>query len=98
MTFAAYANAQCTGTATVGGPTTDLGSFVFDRTGSTATLNAFWGAWNQPNGRTDRVVWARKYTPVPDVGPKNYTVFPSAAGVESYVDLIIPNKTCYVKD
>lgn len=29
---------------------------------------------------------------------QNPTVFPTAAGVESYVDLIIPNKTCYVKD
>ncbi len=98
MTFAAYANAQCTGTATVGGPTTDLGSFVFDRTGSTATLNAFWGAWNQPNGRTDRVVWARKGPRLCLMSDQNPTVFPSAAGVESYVDLIIPNKTCYVKD
>lgn len=98
MTFAAYANAQCTGTATVGGPTTDLGSFVFDRTGSTATLNAFWGAWNQPNGRTDRVVWARKGPRLCLMSDQNPTVFPTAAGVESYVDLIIPNKTCYVKD
>ena len=98
MTFAAYANAQCTGTATVGGPTTDLGSFVFDRTGSTATLNAFWGAWNQPNGRTDRVVWARKGPRLCLMSDQNPTVFPTAAGVESYVDLIIPNKMCYVKD
>lgn len=98
MTFAAYANAQCTGTATVDGPTTDLGSFVFDRTGSTATLNAFWGAWNQPNGRTDRVVWARKGPRLCLMSDQNPTVFPTAAGVESYVDLIIPNKTCYVKD
>ena len=98
MTFAAYANAQCTGTATVDGPTTDLGSFVFDRTGSTATLNAFWGAWNQPNGRTDRVVWARKGPRLCLMSDQNPTVFPTAAGVESYVDLIIPNKMCYVKD
>lgn len=98
MTFATYTGAGCTGPATVSGPMTDLGSFVFDRTGSTPTLNAFWGTWSQPNGRTDRVVWGRKGTRLCLMADQNPTAFPTAASVESYVELVIPSKSCYVKD
>lgn len=98
MTFATYANATCTGAFTPLGTPTDLGNFVFDRTGSTGSLNAFWGTWNQPNSRTDRVVWARKGTRLCLMTDQTPTIFPTAASVESYVDVVIPNKTCYTQN
>lgn len=100
MGMATYANASCTGTATVEDRMTDLGSFAFHRTDATATLAAFWGNWSQPNGRTDPVVWARKGPRLCVLaGDASQTLpFPTAASVESHVDQVIPNKTCYVKD
>ena len=97
-TFATYANANCTGAFTLLGTPTDLGNFVFDRTGSTASLNAFWGVWNQPNARSDRVVWARKSARLCPMTDQTPTIFPTAADVESYVDLLIPNKSCYAQN
>lgn len=98
MTFASYTQPGCTGPATVGGPATNLGSFVFDRAGSTATLHAFWGTWSQPNGRSDRVVWARKGQRLCLMTDRASTAFPTAASVEAYVDILIPGKTCYMQN
>ena len=100
MGMATYANAGCTGTATVEDRMTDLGSFAFHLTDATATLAAFWGNWSQPSSRTDPVVWARKGPRLCVLaGDASQTLpFPTAASVESHVDQVIPNKTCYVKD
>jgi hypothetical protein len=97
-TFATYGNTSCTGAFTLLGAPTDLGSFVFDRTGSTGTLNAFWGVWNQPNARSDRVVWARKSGRLCAMADQTPTIFPGAADVESYVNLLIPSQSCYAQN
>ena len=95
---ATYGDANCTGTGSVAGPLSDVGTLVFDRNASTATLTAFWGLWSQPSGNTSRVVWGRKDTRLCLLGDLTPTVFPSAASVESYVNTIIPNKICYTQN
>lgn len=93
-----YADANCSGTGTVAGPLTDVGNVAFDRNGSTATLTAFWGLWTQPSGLTSRAVWARKGPRLCIFGDQIPTAFPTAASVESYVDTVLPAKTCYTQN
>ena len=95
---ATYADANCTGAGTVAGPLTGVGSVAFDRSGSTATLTAFWGLWTQPSGLTSRAVWARKGSRLCIFGDQIPTAFPTAVSVESYVDTVLPNKTCYTQN
>jgi hypothetical protein len=95
---ATYADANCTGTGAVAGPLSDVGSLVFDRDAGTATLTAFWGLWSQPSGLASRIVWARKGTRLCMLGDETPTVFPTAAGVESYANTIIPNRICYTQN
>src|SRR3989344_2708727 len=93
-----YADANCTGAGTVAGPLTGVGNVAFDRNGSTATLTAFWGLWTQPSGLTSRAVWARKGSRLCIFGDQIPTAFPTAVSVESYVDTVLPNKTCYTQN
>lgn len=95
---ATYADANCTGAGTVAGPLTGVGNVAFDRNGSTATLTAFWGLWTQPSGLTSRAVWARKGSRLCIFGDQIPTAFPTAVSVESYVDTVLPNKTCYTQN
>ena len=93
-----YGNAQCSGTGTVQtSPAGALGTVAFDRTGATATLTAFWGAWSQPTGLTSRTVWARKGAYLCVLGDTTPSVLPTAQAVESSADLSIAGKGCYTK-
>lgn len=95
---ATYGDANCTGAGAVAGPLSDVGTVVFDRTASTATLTAFWGLWTQPSGLNSRAVWARKDARLCIFSDQTPTVFPTAASVESYVNTIVPNKLCYTQN
>ncbi|GAD24526.1 hypothetical protein [Acidovorax sp. MR-S7] len=93
-----YSNSQCAGTGTVQtSPAGALGTVAFDRTGATATLAAFWGAWSQPTGLTSRTVWARKGAYLCVLGDTTPSVLPTAQAVESAADLSIAGKGCYTK-
>jgi hypothetical protein len=95
---ATYGDANCSGAGSVAGPLSDVGTLVFDRNASTATLTAFWGLWSQPSGNTSRIVWGRKGAHLCLLGDQNPTVFPTAASVESYANTIIPTKICYTQN
>ena len=99
QTLAEYGDAQCTGTGTLlATPPTNLGAVVFDRSGANAALTAFWGLWTQPSGLTSRAVWAREGSRLCIFGDQIPTAFPTAVSVESYVDTVLPNKTCYTQN
>ncbi|MFN3376106.1 MAG: DUF4369 domain-containing protein [Burkholderiaceae bacterium] len=95
MGAALYGSSSCSGTPTIPTPLTDVGTIVFDRNASTPALTAFWGLWTQPSGQSTRVVWGRKNGRLCLMADQTPSVFPSAASVESYVDLVIPNRLCY---
>ncbi|MFN3437283.1 MAG: hypothetical protein ACK41V_06305 [Acidovorax sp.] len=97
--LATYADANCTAAGPIiGGAGSDLGTFNFDRTGATSTLSAFWGSWAQPTGQTSRTVWARKGPYLCLLGDQTPTVFPTAASVESYINIVLSSKACYTQN
>ncbi|WP_462388688.1 hypothetical protein [Acidovorax sp. Q11] len=94
-----YADASCSGAGTVTATQPGAGgSFTFDRSEATASATAFWGNWAQLSGLTSRTVWARKGPYLCLLGDSTPTVFPTAASVESYLDVVIPNKGCYTQN
>lgn len=95
---AIYSDASCSGAGVVAGPLSDVGTVVFDRNASTATLTAFWGLWTQPSGLSSRAVWARTGSRLCILSDQTPTVFPTAASVESYTNTIIPTRICYTQN
>ena len=97
--LATYTDANCTAAGPIiGGESSSLGTFNFDRTDATSTLSAFWGSWAQPTGQTSRTVWARKGAYLCLLGDQTPTVFPTAASVESYINTVISSKACYTQN
>ena len=96
---ATYTNSACTAAgAIIGGQGNDGGTFVFDRTGTTPTLSAFWGSWTQITGSTTRTVWARKGANLCVLGDGNPSLFASAEAVETSANISIRGKTCYTQN
>ncbi|MBH1963183.1 MAG: hypothetical protein I8H77_02545 [Comamonadaceae bacterium] len=93
-----YNNATCTGTGApeVSG-SSSLGTMVFNRSAATATLTAFWGTWNLPNGSSSPTIWARKGAHLCILGDATPSVLTTPQLVESSANLSIAGKNCYTK-
>jgi len=92
-----YAATNCSGTSsTVPGSIFAAGRVVFSRSGSTATLAANWGVWTAVN--THPIIWAVKAnSKLCQIGDTTPSSLPTAADVEGYANLMIPNGACYTK-
>lgn len=92
-----YAATNCSGTGSpVPGSIFSGGQIVFSRSGSTATLAANWGVWTAVN--THPIIWAVKAnSKLCQIGDTTPSSLPTAADVEGYANLMIPNGACYTK-
>lgn len=91
-----YPNGSCSGTGTLVGPTT-LGTVVFSRAESNASVAASWGEFTTVTSTRSAVIWAKKSeTVLCLLGDESPSILPSLSAVSASLNTL-PASACYTR-